>query len=75
MEDGGWTAERGRCGLGGPDRCGTESQGRVGCVKPSDAVTPPSFPLTDGGRSMNITGPHQHKEGGRMENLNGGTNE
>lgn len=65
-------AGMGGCGLEGPERCG--SQGRGGCVKPS-AVTPPSFPLTDGGGRVNISGPHQHKEGGRMENLNGGMNE
>lgn len=53
---------------------GAGSRGRGGGVKPS-AVTPPSFPLMDGGGSVNISGPHQHKEGGRMENLNGGMNE
>lgn len=44
-------------------------------VSDISAVTPPSFPLADGGGSVNISGPHQHKEGGRVENLNGGMNE
>lgn len=55
----------GSCGLEGLDRCGTGSQGKVGFVKPSDAVTPPSFPVMDGSRTMNISGPSSAQRGRR----------